>query len=76
METSYTTIQGSESENDWYCCVRRSNCGYIGVTPNGVTEFCPDCGSGLEPFEDTLYKCTVCSTEYIGRGDADGCCSS
>lgn len=66
---------GEESDNDWYACVQRDICGYIGVHPNGVRRSCPECRSGMEKYYGPLWKCSDCGTEYVVQGDAKDCCA-
>jgi hypothetical protein len=74
MSSSASPTTGDESPNDWFSCVDFENCGFIGVRPNGVSESCPDCRSGLERYSGELWVCDECGTEYIGRGGAESCC--
>jgi len=74
MTEKMIPTSGEESQNDWYACPMFDVCGYIGVHPNGSSESCPDCGSGLEVYSGQLWECSSCGTEFVGRGDAKDCC--
>lgn len=73
VKQTVETITGDESPNDWFACPQRRSCGHIGVHPDGVHESCPECGSGLERFSGTIFKCGDCGREHVGRGDAEDC---
>lgn len=70
----YKTVSGDQAENEWYTC---EECPFVGVVAEGWRHdrSCVSCGSKeIYPFDETIYVCTECESEYTNQADAEMCC--